>query len=119
MSNTTKPSVIVVAPQTTTVEEVSSIVISETPSTGTTTATEYISTSITTITTATSTTVPTNGVFVSTTGEIITFVIITAVIAALVAAILQFRRVRNQKDYTEQIEELRKVVIKPVTPIDE
>src|SRR5271170_3510126 len=119
MSNTLTPSVIVVTPQTTTLEETSLETISQTLSASITTTIEYISTSITTTTTVTSTTVPTNGVFVSTTGEIITFVIITAVIAALVAAILQFRRVRNQKDYTEQIEELRKVIIKPVTPIDE
>src|SRR5271170_1261743 len=117
MSNTLTPSVIVVTPQTITLEEISLEMISQTLSASITMTIEYISTSITTTTIATSTTVPTNGIFVSTTGEIITFVIITAVIGALVVAILQFRRVRNQKDYMEQMEELRKVVIKPVTPL--
>ena len=110
MSNTTKPSVIVVAPQTATVEEVSSIMISETPSTGTTTATEYASTFITI--TATVTTVPTDGIFISTTVETLIIVIITALVAAVVTIALQFKRVRGQKDKRENLDQLERTVIK-------
>src|SRR5271156_3654186 len=100
-SNTTKSSVIVVAPQTATIEEVSSIIISGTPSTGTTTATEYASTFITITATTTVTTVPTDGIFISTTVETLIIVVITALVAAVVTIALQFKRVRGQKDKRE------------------
>jgi hypothetical protein len=113
MSTNTKPSVIIVAPATTTLEEVSSITISGTPSIGTTT--EYTSTFITTTISATTTTTPDGGVFISETTETLIIVIIAILSLVIVALALQFKRVRGQKDRRENIDQLEKVI----KPLDE
>jgi hypothetical protein len=111
------PGVVVITPGTTTLKETTLETISETLSASTITTSTVITT--TSVATITATNVPTDGIFVNTTSEITVFVIITALVAALIAAILQFRRVRRQKDYTEKVNELKQVVIKPPTTLED
>src|SRR5271155_3128430 len=111
MSNTLTPSVIVVTPQTTTLDETSFETISQTLSASTTTTTGFVSTFITTTATVTATTVPTDGIFVNTTLEILAFVTIVILIVIIGGVTILYKRVQKQIDTEKNLRQIGKTII--------